>query len=175
MWTACSRDADQCAAFPLRLAPMRSWFAPKVKSARCASTSASASVRASSSVPETSPLWGGRARPWRVASSLLGALLLLGPAACRREPEVQTEPSASAKPPEVPLLPKPTIESLSLLEDTDDCELFHRGVTLDLGYPALESRRHFAPEPHGDVEWITREGARFARLRAPKLSYDVWL
>lgn len=114
--------------------------------------------------------WAPRA--FRVS---LAALLVLGASACRREPEVQTEASAAPRPPEVPLLPKPTTESLSLLERTDDCELFHRGITLDVGDPALESRRHFSPEPHGDVEWISREGARFARLRAPKVSYDVWI
>lgn len=112
-----------------------------------------------------------------LARASLGLLLLLAStSACRREVEdVEPQPSASAKPPEVPLLPKPMVESLSLLDQTDDCEFFHRGITLDVGYPALESRRHFSAEPRGDLEWISREGARFARLRSPKLSYDIWI
>ncbi len=112
-----------------------------------------------------------RARGWFGA---LCVALALG--ACKREPPpTDTASTAPVKPPEVPLSPKPSVESLSLLDRTDDCEFFHRGITLDLGYPALESRRHFSPERQGDVTWVSREGARFARLSAPKVTYDVWV
>lgn len=64
---------------------------------------------------------------------------------------------------------------MALLDEADDCVLGHRGITLDLGSPAVEARRGFAVTPQGDVEWVVREGSRFGRFSSKRITYDLWV
>lgn len=53
--------------------------------------------------------------------------------------------------------------------------LGHRGITLDLGSRAAESRRGFAVSEPDDVEWVVRDGSRFGRFSAKRIGYDLWI
>lgn len=110
-----------------------------------------------------------RRRPWRAHWLVLPcALALFG---CKKENSDERPPTAGAPRPSAALV----TESLPLLDDTDDCTLGHRGITLDLGSPAAESRRGFDVQPAGDVEWVLREGSRFGRFHTRQVGYDLWI
>jgi arylsulfatase A-like enzyme len=55
------------------------------------------------------------------------------------------------------------------------CEIHHRGLSIDVGTPASEYFRSARSGPAGGVSTVERQGATFGRVRSRTLSYDFWL
>ncbi|NLE86632.1 MAG: sulfatase-like hydrolase/transferase [Myxococcales bacterium] len=107
----------------------------------------------------------------------LASLGLTSLAGCQCEAEhAEKEPGAIARGAKGPQTePEPALQSLALLDESDDCVLGHRGITLDLGSRVAEARRGFSVVREDDVEWVTRQGARFGRFTTKRVAYDFWI
>ena len=121
----------------------------------------------------------------RALWSLLLSVLLLGVGcSCNgsgRKNDVPVEPSASAKLPPLPVgtntarAPREAPPFYDLVANLHACDIYHRGLSIDLGTAAARSRRGFSIGPFDDVSYVDREGASFARIFTKRLSYDFWL
>ncbi|HMI94365.1 MAG TPA: hypothetical protein VK509_23495, partial [Polyangiales bacterium] len=65
-----------------------------------------------------------------------------------------------------------TVELISILPQ---CEIHHRGLSLDLGSPASEYWRSPATSLQDELQSVDREGATFGRVRARTLTYEFSL
>jgi hypothetical protein len=113
-----------------------------------------------------------------VARVLCCCALLL--AACK-DRDAKSEPGADAGSSSSPSesAKGAGVESASpaadLIQLLPQCEIHHRGLSIDLGTPASEYWRSPGAAPLADVTSVDRQGATFGRVRARTLSYDFWL
>jgi len=97
-------------------------------------------------------------------------------AGCRGDRRAPAEPPPSASAPSATAAPAEAQDaSFDLLEHLDACEVRHRGLSLDLGTPAVHALNDFAFEPDSAVEEIEQGGATYARLRRRELRLTFWL
>ncbi len=111
--------------------------------------------------------------------ALLFTVVALLPA-CSRASEAIDGGAADAQVVEAggaPLGPAPEAlrEQLDLLELLPQCQLRHRGLSLDFGTVAAELHRSFEVGPFADASDGEREGATVTRYLGPRVAYDVWL
>jgi arylsulfatase A-like enzyme len=66
-------------------------------------------------------------------------------------------------------------EHYDLLAGLERCEVWHRGLFLDLGPPGPDARRAFRVGPFPDTTASERGGASVVRISNKKLAYDFWL
>jgi arylsulfatase A-like enzyme len=109
---------------------------------------------------------------------LLAALLLAGlVVGCSCDDDGEAAPADADAPAAEPLAEqergaKPIHD---LLANLHNCEIRHRGISLDLGTRVDKSRRGFRVGPFEDTRDVSRGGATYTRLLARKTSYEFSL
>jgi Sulfatase len=126
------------------------------------------------------PAWDAARRDRLTACSCALALALFMIASGCKKQAVATHAAASAPRPApigAPTASKPTDppKFYDLIANLSECEVHHRGLSIDLGTRAAESRRGFSPGPFADVDRVDREGATFARIFDRKLTFELWV
>ena len=111
-------------------------------------------------------------RPW---CALELCLLLLFSVGCRSHKTPAANEETKSSPAETPTAPASSAPVFDLLAHLHSCEIWHRGLTIDLGTPASEPLRNFSVGPFDDVEDIERVGATFARISARQIDHTFWL
>ncbi len=87
-------------------------------------------------------------------------------------PASETGSAASSAPVDSPA--GSAIEELDLLRQLGTCEVWHRGLSIDLGTEAALPLRDFSPGPF-DPEIAERSGSSFERIKSQKLEHSFWL
>ena len=90
----------------------------------------------------------------------------------------KSEPSASqATPPTVDpsAAVNQAVERFSFLDDLANCQVFHRGVSLDFGARSAQRHRGFSLGPFDGVETREVAGTTFAQLFVRRIRYDFWI
>jgi hypothetical protein len=110
---------------------------------------------------------------------LFAASLALSVCACRSASKEAPPPAPSRALPSASSAPAPAQpnrnERYEILAHLDSCEVYHRGILLDLGTPGVQARRRFSISAPETVSVVDREGASFERVQSSNLWFDVWV
>ena len=115
-----------------------------------------------------------------VAAGSVGIVVWVG-CGRRRQPE-PAQPPAPAAHGSAPTTaasaahsPARSLERSDWLPGLEDCQIWHRGIFLDLGTPGPNGLRGFSMGPFPETQDVERGGATLVRVFGKRVAYDLWL
>ena len=101
-------------------------------------------------------------------------MMLTAASCCQDDEGTLPRPAGSAE----PVLPALATENMVVAKDlfasVAECDVYHRGVLLDLGSPAMQGRYGPSLLPASDVRDIVREGATWARVESGRVTMSFF-
>jgi arylsulfatase A-like enzyme len=115
---------------------------------------------------------------WPLTLLAIGAVVV-GGCGRRRQPE---PPAGASAPGSAPIAASSAVQRRSRsfersdwLPGLGDCQIWHRGIFLDLGTPGPNGLRDFNIGPFPETQDVERGGATLVRVFGKRVAYDFWL
>lgn len=109
---------------------------------------------------------------WGRAIALGSVLTASG--CCPDDEGTTPEPADSAEPVLPAVATENTVVAKDLFASVAECDVYHRGVLLDLGSPAMQGRYGSSLLPAPDVRDVVREGATWARVESGRITVSFY-
>ncbi len=114
----------------------------------------------------------------RIAGRICSIAALLALASCKKASKESPAPITSRAATKSALASTPGArksDRYELAAHLDGCQVYHRGILLDLGTPGVQARRRFSITAPDTASVVDREGASFERVQSANLWFDVWV